>query len=142
MLFAAILCGLAPAALAGQSAAPSPLAALVADRVLAQMDLNGDHRVARAEFRAVRQQRFSMADSNRDRLITPQEFRAELVDVAGGIGLPWSAQLFMAIDRDADGLMAPDELDAAGEALFTRADRNGDGFVTAQEIYPALAQLP
>ena len=107
---------------------------------MAEVDLDGDHRVSRGEFRTVRQQYFSKADDNRDRLVTPHEFRAELAGIAGGIGLPWAQQLFDGIDGDGDGLLAPDEVEAAGEAFFAHADRNGDGFVTVQEAYPALAR--
>lgn len=137
---AALLICLVSPALAGQDDAPSPLLTFLADRVMAEVDLDGDRRVARAEFKTVRQRRFAEADSNHDRLVTPAELRTELLSVAGGLGVPWSAQLFTYMDLDDSGTVTAAEADTVGEAVFTQLDRNGDGFVTPAEVYPALAR--
>ena len=64
---------------------------------------------------------------------------AALIEVAGEIGLVWADQFFSAMDRDTNGALAREEVEAIGEAVFAKADRNNDGYVTPAEVHPALA---
>ena len=117
----------------------SPLLGAIASRVMAEVDANGDHKVTRGEFAHARDARFSSADTNRDGYVSRDEFMAELGTVAGELGLVWGDQFFNVLDADADNLLARDEVDRLGEAAFTAADHNGDGYVTPGEVHPNLA---
>jgi Ca2+-binding EF-hand superfamily protein len=117
----------------------NPLLGVIAGRVMAEVDANGDHKVTRGEFAHARGVRFSSADQNRDGYVSRDEFMAELATVAGDLGLVWGDQFFNVLDRDADNLLARDEVDQMGEVAFDAADKNGDGVVTPGEVHPSLA---
>lgn len=139
ILIVALLAGVAPSAWAvqGQSGvqAPSGLIGLITRQLMAELDKNGDQRVDRSEFKIARESRFAEADSNHDGKLSEDEFKTGLAQIAGGLGLLWSEQLFAAIDKNADGLLELGEVDATGEQLFALADQNGDGFVTPGEVF-------
>gem|GEM_PF-5803753 len=117
----------------------NPLIGVIADRVMADMDTNRDDKISRAEFAHARGVHFEAADKDGDGYVTPEEFTAELVNMTGELGFVWGNQFFSVMDRDTDNLLARDEVDNLGDAVFTSADRNGDGFVTPGEVHPSLA---
>ena len=136
LLSAAVLSGLCQGAMGAEI---NPLLSLIADRVMAEVDLDRDRRVARTEFAQARQARFDVSDSDDDERISRDEFKSAIVDVASEIGLAWGDTLFAVMDRDANGLLTREEVDTMGELVFTKADRNADGYVTPAEVHPALA---
>jgi Ca2+-binding EF-hand superfamily protein len=120
----------------------SPLIGIIADKVMAEVDANGDHKVTREEFAQARTVRFSAADSDQDGRVSRAEFKAELSTVAGELGLVWGDQFFNVLDRNTDNSLDEAEVNGLGETAFTTADRNGDGFVTPGEVHPSLAMAP
>jgi hypothetical protein len=71
--------------------------------------------------------------------VNRDEFMTELRAIVGELGLVWGDQFFNVLDKDADNLLARDEVDQLAEVAFSNADRNGDGFVTPGEVHPGLA---
>lgn len=136
-----VVTGLFWCAVAGEAAA-NPVLTLITQLVMARIDSNGDGRVTRAELATAERDRFSQADTNHDRLISPEEFHTAYLAEVGQLGSPWADQVFQVIDRDADGLLSFDEVAAAGENIFRVADRNHDGFITAQELTPQSVLAP
>jgi len=120
----------------------NPFLGIIADKVMAEVDANGDHKVTREEFAHARAVRFSSADRNGDGRVSRDEFKAELSTVAGELGLVWGDQFFNILDRNADNSLDEAEVDGLGEDAFTAADRDGDGFVTPGEVHPSLAMAP
>jgi len=113
-------------------------------QVLEQADANGDGKVTYAELKAVRPQvteeRFKAADKNGDRVLS-REDRVTTDATAGGAGM--LAKLKDA-DTNGDRKLSREEVQAAfphaAGKLFDKADRNGDGFVTVEEVKQGLGE--
>lgn len=119
-----------------------------------QMDRNRDGQVSAAEYRAFGDELFSRLDRDRNRQLTAEELRLPVAvgsaspapsgrtggappppDSTGPARRVDAAQAaFARIDRNGDGVITGDELDAARRAAFKRLDTSRDGRLTAAEI--------
>ncbi|HBK46017.1 MAG TPA: hypothetical protein DDZ67_06175, partial [Xanthomonadaceae bacterium] len=107
-----------------------------AEGFLALYDDNGDGKVDRAEFDRSRDAQFARSDTDRDGLLSVEEYLAEFEDrldrriatlTQGG-----DRQVrvrFGVLDADKDGRMTFAEYQASGKRTFDLADRNHDGVV-------------
>jgi hypothetical protein len=68
---------------------------------------------------------FDLTDTNKDGRITPEEYRARMVEV------------FFLLDRNKDGSLVRGEIPGASEAAFRAADKNGDGRLSVPEYTDA-----
>ncbi|BFO57862.1 MULTISPECIES: EF-hand domain-containing protein [Comamonadaceae] len=110
-------------------------------------DADNDARVTRAEYDAVRKQRYAAADTNGDGWLSEAEYVAEFQgrlqrQYADGKRQPDDAYAnaikqahvrFGILDRNKDGRLTVDEEQAIADRTFRNADTNGDGVVDAAD---------
>ena len=104
-------------------------------------DANRDGVVTRAEYDAVRKQRFTAADTNHDGWLSEEEYVAEF---EGRLKLQYAGRAqddsyagsikqahvrFRILDTDHDGKLTAEEENAIAEKTFKRTDTNADGKV-------------
>lgn len=106
-------------------------------------DADRDGQVTRAEYDALRKQRFTNADTDRDGWLRESEYVAEF---EGRLRQQYAAQgrqpdphyqdsirqaheRFRILDRNKDGRLSVQEEQAVADRTFTGADVNGDGTV-------------
>lgn len=95
-----------------------------------QYDVNGDGKVTRAEFLAVRALCFVRYDANEDGVLAPAEIRRRLPGrLAEGLGAAVAR-----MDRDGDGEISREEWDWESGRLFQFLDTNGDGVIAVMEL--------
>ncbi|WDZ95847.1 hypothetical protein Herbaro_20590 [Herbaspirillum sp. WKF16] len=113
-------------------------------------DLNGDGVVTRAEYDAVRKQRFKNADKNGDGVLTEEEYVAEFEgrlkeqyfksgrqpDEAYANSIRQAHVRFALLDRNRDGVLSQDEEQEIMEKTWAQADTNKDGKVDANDPPP------
>jgi hypothetical protein len=127
-----------PAATAGP-AAPAGGHSLAA--FIGGFDANRDGVVTRAEYDAVRQQRFATADTNHDGSLSEDEYVAEFAarltqqyagraqDDSYAGSIKQAHVRFRILDTDHDGKLTLDEENTIAAKTFQRSDTNGDGKV-------------
>jgi len=122
------------------SAAQTPAWARTAPPIRFQeMDRNHDRVITRAEWQGS-DQSFRQRDWNGDGILSGNEVRLDPGERAGvrdsyarDYGFDWSPREFGALDRNHDGRIALKEW-RVDRALFRRADRNRDNFVSRVEF--------
>lgn len=107
------------------AAHPSPFA-----HMLKKMDNDGDGKISSAEFQAAAAARFAAIDTQGSGKITAAQ-------IATAHGAGERGEKFA--DREvakvgSDGTITKDQYLAAAQARFAKLDKNGDGFVTADEV--------
>jgi hypothetical protein len=86
-----------------------------------QMDKNQDGKVSMTEYVQAMTPRFNKLDKNKDGVLTPDEFT--------------NANLFRLGDVDKNGSLTLPEYQRAYKKQFKNAhDKNGDGFISGDEI--------
>jgi Ca2+-binding EF-hand superfamily protein len=103
---------------------------------LRRFDADADGNIARAEFDSVLKVDFTGADKNNDGKLDGAETRA-LND-----RLLTQREISPIIDWNADGHVTMDAFAAQWRTLFTRADADGDGTVTAEELTARARERP
>lgn len=79
------------------------------------------------------QERFAQVDTNSDGKLTPDEFSAMAHEGRGMKAMKHGPKLAW-LDKDGDGKVSEAEHAEAAVQRFTRADANGDGVVTLEEM--------
>jgi len=97
---------------------------------LQKMDANGDKKISKEEWQGP-PQLFTRIDTNQDGFLTLEELqefhkKTRGVERGGGADQDVFAN-FDQIDKNKDGKVSPEELDAWVHQLFLKLDRNGDG---------------
>jgi len=95
---------------------------------LRRFDADADGNIARAEFDQVLKVDFTRADKNNDGKLDNGETRAV------NDRLLTQREISPIIDWNADGAVSMDEFAAQWRTLFSRADADGNGTVTADEL--------
>jgi Ca2+-binding EF-hand superfamily protein len=137
--------------------AASPLAPRGA-KVLAALDTNKDGFVDRAEYRVGQDALFQRVDANHDGVVSREEFDAAFQRATArraaapkpadqGQAQPRrpfdKSRLFTRLDTNKDGAISRDEYLVAGDRLFARCDKDGDGKVAPGDCGPRrAAQAP
>jgi Ca2+-binding EF-hand superfamily protein len=93
-------------------------------------DVNGDGKVTRAEFHAVRALCFVRYDQNGDGILTHAEIRRRL---SGRKPEEFGAAIAR-LDRDGDGETTREEGEGESRRLFESSDTNGDGVIAGMEL--------
>lgn len=113
-------------------------------------DANRDGVVTRAEYDAIRKQRFEAADTNRDGWLNEEEYVAEFTlrlkqqymaghrqpDQAYENSIKQAHVRFAVVDRDRDGKFSRAEDLAIADRTFKGSDTNGDGRVNKDDPRP------
>jgi Ca2+-binding EF-hand superfamily protein len=93
-------------------------------------DLNGDGKITRGEFMAVRAVCFAKYDANGYGMLTREEVRkfsprlsADRIEAA-----------FSRLDVDRDGQISREEFEQGSHRLFRQLDTNGDGIIAGMEL--------
>lgn len=94
-------------------------------------DGDGDGVVTFEEFQAFRLARAFANDADGDGALTLEEFRPMLPQ---RVPRMMHGRAFGRIDADADGLIVPEELDAAPARAFEQADADGNGRLSGDEL--------
>ncbi len=140
-------------------AVPAVAAAPIAPRgakILAALDTNKDGFIDHDEFRVGQDALFQRVDTNHDGVISRDEFNTTAQRLNSRRNAAASdpakadkqasrtAKLFDRLDVNKDGVIDRNEYFAAGDALFARCDKNGDGKLTPGECRTrqAKAQTP
>lgn len=114
------------------------------DAFLGSYDANRDGQVTRAEFDAIRLQRFKAADTNGDGVLSEDEYVAEFAarlkrqyfdegrqpDAAYENNIKQAHTRFGIVNRARDGKFTRAEDQAIADKTFTGLDTNGDGVVS------------
>ena len=94
------------------------------------LDLNHDGQLSPDEIQAAAQSLLTL-DLNHDGQLTGAEYLPQQPNRAAQSDLQ---QRLLALDRNGDGVLTPDELPERMQPLFQRADTNHDGKLTRDEI--------
>jgi Ca2+-binding EF-hand superfamily protein len=100
-------------------------------------DVDDDGRVSRDEYRAARERQFDEFDTNRDGVVSSNDFvqntnfRTSLKDID---------RLIATFDVDRNGVVSREDVRVGPLPLFDEADSDHDGFLTQQEL-AALASI-
>lgn len=107
------------------AAHPSPFA-----HMLKKMDNDGDGKISSAEFQAAAAARFASIDTQGTGKITAAQIAA--TRGAGERGEKFADREVAKVGSD--GTITKDQYLAAAQARFAKLDRNGDGYITADEV--------
>lgn len=112
-------------------------------------DDDGDGKVTRPEYEAVRKARFATTDGDSNGSLTIEEYVNEYAvrldrDIADerNASLKQTDIRFKALDKDHDKLISRAEYDGSGDRAFVHLDRNKDGRIANDDADPAATQTP
>ena len=103
-------------------------------QLLERSDLNGDGRIARAEYANARAKMFDRLDRNRDGEVNQADAPKRRFARASGASGSRLKELAETMDTNRDGRVTRGEFVDGPSPLFDRADTDRDGFVTQSEI--------
>lgn len=110
------------------------------DKHFKKLDADGDGKVTRAEHAQGAQKMFAKADGNGDGIVTAAEMdaiKASYGDKPAQTQLS-AAEKIRVIDQNGDGQLTAAEHTAGSEAMFAKADTDGDGVLSESECKAAL----
>ncbi len=123
-------CALPFAAFAQSTAASAPARPSMFDHMLKKMDTDGDGKISSAEFQAAAAARFAAIDTQGTGKITAEQIASSK---------PANERAEKFADREVakigtNGVITKDQYLAAAQAHFAKLDKNGDGYITADEL--------
>jgi len=137
----------------GHHGGPGMMGGAHMDRMVTEIDANGDGALSQEEIDAYRDARFAAADTDGDGAITPKEMsdakaamrfaamdtdgdgvisQAEFMDVH--TGRIRTGKGFHRMDKDGSGRVEAEEFAAMSEHMKSRLDSDGDGMISADEL--------
>jgi len=126
-----------------------PIGGHTGNAFIGTWDDDGDGKVTRAEYEAVRKARFATTDSNGNSSLSIEEYVNEYAarldrDIADerDASLKQTDTRFKALDKDGDKFISRAEYDNSGDRAFVHLDRNKDGRITKEDVEPAAKQTP
>jgi Ca2+-binding EF-hand superfamily protein len=123
------------------------------DQMLAQYDANRDGQLTPNEVQPPLSRMFPQWDANGDGVVTREELTAAAANGGNQFGGPMGGgfnpqqngmqmmQQMRQFDRNGDGYLTPNEVPPQMAGMLQGADRNGDGAIDAQEMAAALGQM-
>jgi Ca2+-binding EF-hand superfamily protein len=139
----------------GWQGGPHKMAGPHMERMIAEMDTNGDGSVTKAEAQAFRDAKFADADTNGDGAITPKEMataarlmKFKMLDKNGDgtvtqeefltsdMGPHRGGKRFWRMDKDGSGRIEAAEMAEMSDHMFERMDRDNDGTISVEELQP------
>ena len=108
-------------------------------RLIQKLDANHDGALDRAEFRAARNDKFDVVDTNADEVISRSEYEIVVARFQALHGLDRNSEqgeasnVFDRVDADGDDRVARDEFNVAADRMFARLDANEDGLLTVDD---------
>ncbi|MDA7426383.1 EF-hand domain-containing protein [Thalassococcus lentus] len=106
------------------------------------MDTNGDGKLTQAEIDAYKAKRFSEADADGDGFLSPEEMAAQGEKKNDERRAKRATRMIERLDANEDGKLSAEELDARGPGnLIEKADKDGDGAVTLEELREARMDM-
>lgn len=119
-------------ACAGLARASDPVHARFLD-----LDANRDGRIDASEHAGAAQEMFKQMDVNLDGRITAEEMRVTRKAMDEPADEAQVAAAIKAMDRNGDGKVDPAEHAGMAQALFRKADTDGDGALSEDELRQA-----
>lgn len=111
------------------------------EQLFKRLDANGDGKLSKDELPERFGQRIMQADADKDGFVTKEEFAEVAKRMAGGRGGPGGppdvSPLFDRADKNGDGKLTKDELPGPLAERLMKADADGDGAVTKAELEEA-----
>lgn len=98
------------------------------------LDTDGDGRISRAEFLAGKQAKFDKLDTNHDGMVSADEKATAKSEKKHWWSRNDKADKINKADANNDNQISASEESSSAEAMFTKLDTNGDGFLTAAEL--------
>lgn len=116
------------------------------EQLFQRLDANGDGKLSKDELPERFGQRIMQADADKDGVVTKEEFAEIAKQMGGGRGGPGGqqdvGQLFARADKNGDGKLTKDELPGPLAERLMKADANGDGALTKAELEEARKKAP
>ncbi|WP_116812685.1 EF-hand domain-containing protein [Steroidobacter cummioxidans] len=117
-----------------------PIGGHTGNAFIGTWDDDGDGKVTRAEYEAVRKARFATTDSDGNGSLSIEEYVNEYAarldrDIADerNASLKQTDTRFKALDKDDDKFISRAEYDNSGDRAFVHLDRNKDGRITKED---------
>lgn len=146
-LAAALSLGVAHGAETGDAGKALPTGGHTGNAFIGTWDDDGDGKVTRTEYEAVRKARFATTDSDSNGALSVAEYVNEYAvrldrDIADerNASLKQTDTRFKALDQDQDKFISRAEYDNSGDRAFVHLDRNKDGRITNDDADPAAKE--
>jgi Ca2+-binding EF-hand superfamily protein len=107
------------------------------------MDTNGDGKVSADEQAAAATSKFERMDANGDGKVTAAEMDSAHEKMAGKgkHEKMSSSEKIKMMDTNGDGSISSEEFTASSKTMFDKADANGDGYLTKQEMKSGMEKM-
>ena len=108
---------------------------------VAKMDANGDGKVSLQEMQARRLAKVMRFDANRDGRLTKAEYASTMAQRFQAKGMDAARaqakadKLFAKTDKNGDGFVTPDEIRQVTAKRFARMDSTGSGYIAASAAH-------
>lgn len=115
-------------------AGASPVFGSDAEDAFKRMDTDGNGKVTAAENAAFAETMFKQSDTNYDGQVSAAECDSAQASHGNKVSQKASARHLQIVDTDGSGQISASENAAFAQAEFARADKNGDGALSEDEV--------